>query len=161
MKSEYVTLLTIIISLLSGWGGAIISGYFSRKASTDTIELEHKLEIKKRKEKERVELLDLYVTIIKLDYEKNPVDYGYNGEARLDHNLFHEVIRPKIYDKYYLIHDNVIIHFNEIENKNSMIENSDLFGGFDESDITDIAHSYILMIHEIKLIVDKQRASFE
>jgi len=42
----------------------------------------------------------------------------------------------------------VIIYFNQIEN-------SDMFGGFDEKDITDIAYSYENMVEEIKLIVDK------
>src|SRR5690625_2679327 len=148
MKSEYVTLLTITISLLSGWGGALISGHFSRKASTDAIDQEHKLEMEKRKESESIQLLNLYVAIIKLDYEKNPVDYGFNGEAKFDNNLFHDEIRPKIYEKYYLVHENVIIYFNQIEN-------SDMFGGFDEKDITDIAYSYENMVEEIKLIVDK------
>lgn len=161
MKSEYVTLLTITVSLLSGWGGALISGYFSRKASTDAIDKEHKLEMEKRNETERIELLNLYVAIIKLDYEKNPVDYGFNGEAKFDNNFFHDEIRPRIYDKYYLIHENVIIHFNDIENKNAAIENSDMFGGFDERDITDIAYSYENMVEEIKLIVDKQRATIK
>lgn len=159
MKSEYVTLLTITISLLSGWGGALISGYFSRKASTDAIDKEHKLEIEKRKEAERIELLNLYVAIIKLDYEKNPVEYGLNGEARFDNDFFYDEIRPKIYDKYYLIHENVINYFNQIENKNEAIANSDMFGGFDAGDIIDIAHSYENMVKEIKLIVDKQRAT--
>lgn len=158
MKSEYVTLLTVFVSLLSVLGGAFITGYFSRKASIDAIDREHKLSLEKRKESERLELLNLYVSIIKLDYEKNPVEHGFNGEANFDYNFFDDEMRPKIYDKYYLIHENVIIHFNQIENKNAAIANSDAFGGFDESDITDIAYSYENMIEEVKLIVDKQRA---
>lgn len=161
MKTEYVTLLTIIVSMLSGWGGALISGYFSRKASTDAIDKEHKLNLEKHKEKEKTELLNMYVDIIKLNYEKNPVDYGFNGEARLDYNIFNDKIRPRIYDKYYLVHENVIVHFNYIEDTNTEIENSDVFGGFDYSDFVDIAFSYENMIEEIKLIVDKQRLTIE
>ncbi len=156
MKPEYVTLLTVTISLLSGLGGAFITGYFSRKTSTDAIDREHNLAIKKRKESERRELLQLYVSIIKLDYEKNPIEYSPNGTRHLDYSFFNDEIRPRIYDKYYLIHENVIVHFNQIENRNAEIN---AVGGYDDIDVMDIAYSYENLIEEIKLIVDSQRAT--
>lgn len=157
MKSEYVTLLTVTVSLLSGWGGAFIAGHFSRKASTDAIDKEHQIAVEKRKEEERIELLQLYVSIIRMDFEENPVEYQMNGSMSLDHAFFNKEIRPKIYEKYYLIHENVILHFNQIEHKNSAIVASDAFGGFDDMDVIHIAQSYENMIEEIKLLVNKER----
>src|SRR5699024_9488759 len=101
MKAEYVTLLTVTISLLSGWGGAFIEGYFSRKASTDVIDKEYKLAIHKRKEKERIALLNLYVSLIRLDYEESPIEYNQDGTSHLDYHFFNNYVRPRIYDKYY------------------------------------------------------------
>lgn len=154
MKAEYVTLLTVTISLLSGWGGSLISGYLSRKASTEIIEKEYKLSLQKRRESERRELLQVYVTIIKLDFEKSPITHYPNGALSLDDNYFSEEIRPVMYDKYYLIHEDVILHFNQIENKSAEINAT---GNFGELDAIDIAYSYENMIEEIKLIVDTQR----
>lgn len=154
MKSEYVTLLTVTISLLSGWGGAIIAGHFSRKASTDAIDREYKIAIEKRKDEERIELLKVYVSIIKVEYEKGIVEYFPNGMMQLSYNDFDKEIRPKIYDKYYLIHESVIRYFNNIENKNAEI---DAVGGFDNEDMMDIAYNYIKMIDEIKKIIDSNR----
>lgn len=154
MKPEYVTLLTVTISLLSGWGGAFIAGYFSRKASTDAIDREYKIAVEKRKDAERIELLNLYVSIIKADYEKGIVEHFPNGMMQLNHNDYDEEIRPKIYDKYYLIHENIIKYFNNIENKNAEI---DAVGRFDNEDMIDLACNYLKMIEEIKKIVDSNR----
>lgn len=154
MKPEYVTLLTVTISLLSGWGGAFIAGYFSRKASTDAIDREYKIAVEKRKDAERIELLNLYVSIIKADYEKGIVEYFPNGMMQLSYNDYDKEIRPKIYDKYYLIHEKIIKYFNNIENKNAEI---DAVGGFDNEDMMDIAYNYTKMIDEIKKIVDSNR----
>lgn len=154
MKPEYVTLLTVTISLLSGWGGAFIAGYFSRKSSTDAIDREYKIAVEKRKDAERIELLKVYVSIIKVEYEKGIVEYFPNGMMQLSYNDFDKEIRPKIYDKYYLIHESVIWYFNKIENKNAEI---DAVGGFDNEDMMDIAYNYTKMIDEIKKIVDSNR----
>jgi hypothetical protein len=129
MKTEYVTLLTVAVSLLSGWGGAFIAGYFSRKSSIDAMDKEYQLSLEKRNETERRELLNLYVSIIKSDFERSPITLYPNGLLSLDQRFYDDEIRPKIYEKYYLIHENVIIHFNQIEKRNAEINAND---GYDD-----------------------------
>lgn len=155
IKTEYVTLLTVTVSLLSGWGGAFIAGYFSRRANIEVMEKEHQISLEKMKETERINLLQLYVSIIKLDFEKNPITYYPNGAMSLDDNFFKDEIRPLVYDKYHLIHEKVIVYFNNIEKCNAEINNT---GNYDEMDMVDIANTYLNMVTEIKEIVDTQRA---
>lgn len=57
IKAEYVTLLTVTVSLLSGWGGVFIAGYFSRRAIIDVIEKEHQVSLEKMMASERRDLL--------------------------------------------------------------------------------------------------------
>ena len=106
-------------------------------------------------------MLNLYINIIKLDYETNPVIYGQNGEAKFDFDFFENEIRPKIYKNYELIHTEVIKHFNEIEEINSNTEKNasfDLHGNMDIHEVLIyIAYSYDNMLNEIKLIVDTNR----
>lgn len=158
MKSEYVTLLTVIASIVSGWGGAFIAGHFSRKASTDAIEKERDIEEKKNIEIEKRNLLGMYITLIRLDYEENPVSYQNNGAPNLDGDFFHQEVRPRIYTRYYAIHEDIIKEFNYIEERISIINSSN---NYDETDFIDIAYSYENMIEEIKLIVDKERFKYK
>lgn len=160
MRPEYVTLLTVTVSLIGSIGVAFITGYFSRKASTDAIDKEHRINHNKEKEREKRELTKLYISVIKADYENDMVIFHPNGFAELENDIYKETVRDMIYDKYHLIHDTVIKHFNKIEETNQKISNYEMYSDNSDLqlDIHVVADSYILMIEEIKKIVNKQRA---
>lgn len=159
MKSEYVTLLTVVASIFSGWGGAFIAGYFSRKASTDAIDKERRIEKDKEKEKNKRELIKLYLYLIKLDYGKRVVDYNPSGYAEINTQKYNEYIRDAIYKKYHLIHETVIRKFNTIEEFNQKISHDEFYADANEMiiDIDVAASTYLDMIKEIKKVLDKER----
>lgn len=159
MNSEYVTLLTVMVALVSSLSTAFITGYLSRKASTDVIDKEHKIEKKKEKEQERRELITLYISVIKANYESSIVTYHPNGLMEMNEALYKGAVRRLIYGKYHLIHDTVIKHFNNIEEKNQKISDYEMYSDNSEIqlDIYSAADSYVQMVKEIRRIVDKER----
>jgi|SRR5699024_3224374 len=159
MKAEYVTLLTVFASIVSGWGGAFIAGYFSRKASTDAIDKEREIRKDETRKKSEKNLIKLYTYLIKIDYGKEVFSMNSGGFSELDMDIYNNHIRDAIYEKYHLVHESVIKHFNKIEKTNQKLMHDQFYSGSNEmiADIDAAAEAYRDMIKEIKRILDKER----
>lgn len=155
MKTEIVTLLAVIATVIGTLGGAFITGYFTRKSTLDSLDREYQVSQARIAEGNTTKLLKLYVSIIKFDFEKRIIDYKpHNGNMLFNHTLYSELIRPLIYDGYHLVDSDVIQYFNKIEKKGAEIN---FLGSYDDIDQMEISHFYMEMIVEIKKKIDLHR----
>jgi|SRR5690625_2456714 len=159
MKTEYVTLLTVVMSTISGLGGAFITGHFSKKSASEAVEKEHSIERNKQRRKEKEELLRMYVKVIKVDYEKVFVHVSPSGMMYLDYKMYNEEIRSEIYNHYHLVHNEVIEYFKEMEFISGKLQRDEQYADRNEIAIDEnhLASLYIDMVAKIEEILDKER----
>lgn len=155
MKTEIVTLLTVLATVIGTLGGAFITGYFTRRSTLDAIDREWQVGKAKAAEEKTTILLKIYVSAVKFDFEKSIIDYNpYNGNMSFNYSLYTESIRPLIYDGYHLVDSDVIKYFNKIEKTSAEIN---FLGGYDDIDQMEVSHFYTKMLEAIKQKIDLHR----
>lgn len=151
----------MIASIISGWGGAFIAGYYSRRAAIDALDKERSIGKEEKQKKKKRELIDLYIHIIKIDYGNQLAEYSQSGFAILNFETYNEHIRNQIYKKYHLVHETVIKEFNKIEKINQKLRYNEFYADQSEMlmDEDKVVTHYNNMIKEIKKLLDNERVS--
>jgi hypothetical protein len=104
---KVLTVLNALLPVLSGIGGAFIGGYFTRKSQHDLLSREIAREDTREMRKELRETLDIYSKVLEIDGEIlfTVLIGGSHTEFEID--KYQEKIRPVLYGKFYLIHNDV------------------------------------------------------
>ncbi|MFD1018288.1 hypothetical protein [Thalassobacillus hwangdonensis] len=110
-------LLTDFIPVIAALGGAMVGGYFSRKSQNDAIQLQIERDKEIAKKQEMNELMSIYNDILRINGEKIMVAHVGGGHTELDIKLYEQAIRPLVYEKFHLIHENVAKIVEKIDRK--------------------------------------------
>jgi hypothetical protein len=111
-----LTLLNALLPVLSGIGGAFIGGYFTRKSQHDLLSREIAREDSRERRKELRETLDIYSKVLEIDGEILFTVHIGGSFTEFEINKYQEKIRPVLYEKFYLIHNDVAKILSSMDN---------------------------------------------
>lgn len=135
--------------------GAFLGYIFTRKTQNDSFDKQLAWEQEKREIDKLEELTMIYNRILKVDGEKEVIDYNRGNKIELQTEIYIGEIRPILFEKFHLLHSDVASIVKEIDEvlvKWSVLEEE----GYDgESEY--IAGRYLDMINKINSYVDLLR----
>lgn len=141
--NDIFNFLTILITAVSGIGGAFIGAYFTRKSQLDLLIREEN----KEKRQVQKEALEIYNRVLKVDGE-SIVTIPVGGPiVEFDLKIYQDEIRPILFEKYHLIHDDVAKIVSEID---AIVQQCNFNEEITKEDHDDLCHKYYSLIDNIK-----------
>ncbi|MED1299824.1 hypothetical protein P4U65_04545 [Bacillus pacificus] len=135
--------LTVVSTLAAVW----LTQKGNRKTQTNLLEQQIIRDEIKERRNEQKETLEVYNKILKVDGE-NTVVIDEDGKLReFDFNIYQKEVRPILYEKYHLLHDEVakIVACIDLD-----IKRCKLFGEIEESDHYGLCKDYDDLIKNIR-----------
>ncbi|MFV5912483.1 hypothetical protein [Bacillus cereus] len=131
--------ITLIAVLLTQKG--------NKKVQKDLLEIQMERDEMKERRKELIETLEVYNKILKVDGE-NTVVIDEEGKLReFDFNIYQKEVRPILYERYHLLHDEVAMIVMLIDED---IKRCKLFGEIEDSDNYGLCKGYDDLIKNIR-----------
>lgn len=131
--------ITLIAVLLTQRG--------NKKVQKDLLELQMKRDEMKERRNEIKETLEVYNKILKVDGENTLVIEEEGKIEEFDLNVYQNEVRPILFEKYHLLHDEVakIVAYIDLD-----IKRCRLFGEVEESDHYGLCKDYNNLIRNIR-----------
>ncbi|MBH0166270.1 hypothetical protein IHV12_15210 [Fictibacillus sp. 7GRE50] len=117
MKDMLLELIKVIFPASVGLIGAFLGIYFTRKTQNDLFDKEIKKEEQKEKRLEVIDALDIYSRVLKLDGENTLVTNGGGGFYEFDITLYLKEVRPILYEKFYLLHEDIAEYIIDLDER--------------------------------------------
>ncbi|PGS28388.1 hypothetical protein COC59_05175 [Bacillus cereus] len=142
MKEFIPNIITGVCTLAGALGGVL----WTQRGNRKLLELQIKRDEMKEKRNELKETLEVYNQVLKINGENAVIDYDNNGFSKLDLNVYQQKIRPILYEKYHLLHDEVAKMVTDMD---SIIGHM-YFGGEDRTEHMNLSDKYNKLIENIK-----------
>ncbi|MCU5028572.1 hypothetical protein BK720_20020 [Bacillus thuringiensis serovar brasilensis] len=133
--------ITLIAVLLTQRG--------NKKVQKDLLELQIKREEMKEKRNDLKETLEIYNRILKINGESTVIIERGSGGApdEFDFKVYQNEVRPILYEKYHLLHDEVAMQVNGID---GIIRKCQFFEEVERIDHVECCEKYSRIIRTIK-----------
>ncbi|WAA10833.1 hypothetical protein [Fervidibacillus albus] len=147
-------LINAILPAISAIVGALIGGYFTRKAQHDLLDIEIAKEENKEKRRRETEVLTLYNKILKIDGEEMLVVHlaGPGNEFEID--IFVKKIRPLIYEKFHIVHKDIADLVRQID---EIIAACNYYEDFTLEDHQNLVRIYFKIISHVQRHIENYR----
>ncbi|MGG3042604.1 hypothetical protein ABEO76_05260 [Bacillus anthracis] len=138
----FASIATGIVTLIAVW----LTQKGNKKVQKDLLELQIKRDEMKEKRNELKETLEVYNQVLKINGENAVIDYDNNGFSKLDLKVYQQKIRPILYEKYHLLHDEVA---KIVADMDSIIGHM-YFGGEGHTEHMNLSDKYNKLIESIE-----------
>ncbi|PHA89467.1 hypothetical protein [Bacillus toyonensis] len=141
----FASIATGIVTLTGVW----LTQKGNKKVQKDLLELQIKREEMKEKRNDLKETLEIYNRILKVNGERTVIiDRGtYGALDEFDFKLYEKEVRPILYEKYHLLHDEVAMQVNGID---EIIRKCQFFEEVERIDHVQCCEKYSRIIRTIK-----------
>ncbi|MGH0685828.1 hypothetical protein [Bacillus mycoides] len=141
----FASIATGIVTLTAVW----LTQKGNKKVQKDLLELQIKREEMKEKRNDLKETLEIYNRILKVNGESTVIiDHGNGGALdEFDFNIYQKEVRPILYEKYHLLHDEVAMQVNGID---EIIRKCQFFEEVERIDHVQSCEKYSRIIRTIK-----------
>ncbi|TKA02523.1 hypothetical protein FA950_20860 [Bacillus thuringiensis] len=141
----FASIATGIVTLTGVW----LTQKGNKKVQKDLLELQIKREEMKEKRNDLKETLEIYNRILKVNGESTVIiDRGSGGALdEFDFKVYEKEVRPILYEKYHLLHDEVAMQVNGID---EIIRKCQYFEEVERIDHVQSCEKYSRIIRTIK-----------
>ncbi|TXR98731.1 hypothetical protein DN390_16430 [Bacillus sp. SH7-1] len=138
----FASIVTGIITLIA----VLLTQRGNKKVQKDLLELQITRDERKEQRNELKETLEVYNQVLKINGENAVIDYDNNGFSKLDLKVYQQKIRPILYEKYHLLHDEVAKIVTDMD---SIIGHM-YFGGEGRTEHMNLSDKYNKLIENIE-----------
>ncbi|HDX9533046.1 TPA: hypothetical protein ROX87_002446 [Bacillus thuringiensis] len=143
MKEFIPNIITGVCTLMGAFGGV----YWTQKGNKNMLEQQIIRDEIKEKRNELKETLKVYDKVLKVHGE-NTVVIEVDGKLEeFDFNVYQKEVRPILYERYHLLHDEVAEKVAYIDHD---IKRCKFFGEFEDSDHYGLCKDYEILIKNIR-----------
>lgn len=144
---EYMPLFASITTATATLGAVYLTQIWNRKTQKDLLKQQIIRDEIKEKRNELKETLEVYDKVLRVDGE-NTVVIDIDGRLEeFDFNVYQKEVRPILYEKYHLLHDEVAKLVTYIDHD---IKRCKFFGEFEDSDHYGLSQDYNNLIKNIR-----------
>ncbi|HHK5542652.1 hypothetical protein JDS67_12710 [Bacillus cereus] len=143
MKEFIPNIITGVCTLIGALGGV----YGTQRGNKKVLKQQIMRDEKKENRKELIETLEAYNKILKADGENVVVDEKTNAFGEFNLSVYQKEIRPILYEKYHLLHDEVAW---KVANMDEVIKVVNLMEEFERIDHVSLCADYKSIISIIK-----------
>lgn len=144
-----------LLATFSSLAGVLLGSIFTWRTQKNYFDKQIEWDQKKREIDKLEELTMVYNRLLKVDGEKEVIDYNQGRELEFKTVIYVKEIRPILFEKFHLLHSEIADIAKEIDDvlvKWTVIEEE----GY-EGESEDIARLYLEMIDKINTCIDMQR----
>lgn len=143
-------ILTVVSTLTAVW----LTQKWNRQTQNDLLEQQLMRDEIKEKRNEIKETLEVYNQVLKLDGEFTMITYIGGPIVEFDLDKYQKEIRPIIYEKYHLLHDNVAEIVTRIDDH---IKRCSYYEDTTRDDHTEFCDEYTMLISNIMVHIHEFR----
>lgn len=140
---EFMPLFASITTAVATLGAVYLTQLWSRKTQKDLLEQQVIRDEKKEKRDELKETLEVYNKILKIHGENSVVIDVADRLAEFDFNVYQKEIRPILYEKYHLLHEEVA---ERVALMDQVIKNCNFFKEVEREDHIELCGNYNRLI---------------
>ncbi|MEK4780271.1 hypothetical protein NST86_28800 [Bacillus sp. FSL L8-0199] len=139
----FASIATGIATLTAVW----LTQKGNKKVQKDLLELQIKRDEMKEKRNDLKETLEIYNRILKVNGENNVIIDNGGAPEEFDFTVYQKEVRPILYEKYHLLHDEVAMLVAGID---EAIRRCEFFEEAERSDHVELCEKYYRLIRTIK-----------
>lgn len=143
MKEFIPNIITGVCTLIGALGGV----YWTQKGNKNMLEQQIIRDEIKEKRNELKETLEVYNKILKIHGENSVVIDVADEPEEFDFNVYQKEVRPVLYEKYHLLHDEVA---EAVANIDLTIKTCNFFEEVQLIDHVSLCNDYNMLIRNIK-----------
>ncbi|MEM5633387.1 hypothetical protein COJ11_14690 [Bacillus cereus] len=140
---EFMPLFASITTAVATLGAVYLTQLWSRKTQKDLLEQQVIRDEKKEKRDELKETLEVYNKILKIHGENSVVIDVADRLAEFDFNVYQKEVRPILYEKYHLLHEEVA---ERVALMDQVIKNCNFFKEVEREDHIELCGNYNRLI---------------
>ncbi|PFF63976.1 hypothetical protein [Bacillus cereus] len=143
MKEFIPNIITGVCTLIGALGGV----YWTQKGNKDSLKQQIIRDEMKEKRNELKEALEIYNRILKVSRERSVIIDNGGLPEEFNFNVYQKEVRPILYEKYHLLHDEVAKIVTDID---SIIGYMYFGGGDDRTEHMNLGNKYNKLIENIE-----------